>query len=100
MLPLRPPKLNGNVERAQRTHQKKFYYVVDVPDTIAQLQEGLRAQEAAHNSIHPYHALRQRTSWESYQRMARGTVTKAINVRNVRDVLDEYKSLTAPSCSL
>jgi len=32
LLPPRSPKLNGHVQRAQRTHREEFYEVVDLPD--------------------------------------------------------------------
>jgi putative transposase len=67
VLPPRSPKLNGHVERAQRTHQEEFYQVVDLPDTIAELRERLKAQETVYNTIRPHQALGQRTPEEFYQ---------------------------------
>jgi putative transposase len=67
LLPPRSPKLNGHVERAQRTHREEFYEVVDIPDTLAELQEKLRAQEAVYNNIRPHQALGQRTPREFCQ---------------------------------
>jgi transposase InsO family protein len=67
LLPPRSPKLNGHVERAHRTHREEFYQVVDLPDTLAQLRERLRAQETVYNTIRPHQALGQRTPWEFYQ---------------------------------
>lgn len=67
VLPPRSPKLNGHVERAQRTHQEEFYQVVELPESISELQEKLRAQEAVYNTIRPHQALGQRTPWEFCQ---------------------------------
>jgi transposase InsO family protein len=66
-LPRRSPKLNGHVERAHRTHREEFYQVIDPPDTLAELREGLRAHETVYNTIRPHQALGQRTPWEFYQ---------------------------------
>src|SRR3990172_1618177 len=67
VLPPRSPKLNGHVERAQRTHQEEFYQVVDLPDTIGELRQKLRAWETVYNTIRPHQALGQRTPEEFYQ---------------------------------
>ena len=61
------PKLNGHVERAQRTHQEEFYQVVDLPDTIGELRQELRAWETIYNTVRPHQALGQRTPWEVCQ---------------------------------
>jgi putative transposase len=67
LLPPRSPKLNGHVERAQRTHQEEFYPVVDLPDTIGELRQELRAWETVYNTVRPHQALGQRTPWEVCQ---------------------------------
>jgi transposase InsO family protein len=66
-LPPRSPKLNGHVERANRTHQEEFYQMLDPPDSLDELRDGLRAQETVYNTIRPHQALGQRTPWEFYQ---------------------------------
>ncbi len=66
-LPPRSPKLNGCVERAQRTHQEEFYQVEDLPETIGELRQKLRAWETIYNTVRPHQALGQRTPWEFYQ---------------------------------
>ena len=43
MLPPRSPKLNGCVERAQRTHREEFYQTLDPPASIEELRQKLRA---------------------------------------------------------
>lgn len=74
------------MERAQRTHQEEFYQVVDLPDTLAELRERLRAQEAVYNTIRPHQALGQRTPWEFYQEWLSTQAERGVGVR---DVLDE-----------
>ncbi len=67
VLPPRSPKLNGHVERAQRTHQEEFYQVVDLPETIGELRQKLRAWETVYNTVRPHQALGYQTPWEFYQ---------------------------------
>ncbi len=67
VLPPRSPKLNGHVERAQRTHREEFYQVVDLPDTIGELRRKLRAWETVYNRIRPHQALGQQTPGAFYQ---------------------------------
>ena len=57
VLPPRSPKLNGSVERAQRTHREEFYQVVALPDTIGELRQKLRAWETVYNTRRPHQAL-------------------------------------------
>lgn len=61
VLPPRSPKLNGGVERAQRTHKEEFYEVVDYPDSIDELRILLLGQEQTYNTVRPHQALGQRT---------------------------------------
>ena len=44
-LPPRSPKLNGRVERANRTHREEFYEVYELPWTVASLNVRLREWE-------------------------------------------------------
>jgi len=57
VLPPRSPKLNGSVERAQRTHREEFYNVIDWPDSITELRRMLRRQEIVYNTIRPHQSL-------------------------------------------
>jgi putative transposase len=66
-LPPRSPKLNGHVERAQRTHREEFYQMLDPPDSLAELRVRLRVHETIYNTIRPHQALGQRTPWEFCQ---------------------------------
>ncbi len=56
-LPPRSPKLNGSVERAQRTHTEEFYEVYDGDFEIAPLNDALRAWEWTYDHIRPHQAL-------------------------------------------
>ena len=56
-LPIRSPKLNGGVERANRTHTEEFYEVTDLPAELEPLQAGLRSWEVCYNTIRPHQAL-------------------------------------------
>ena len=57
VLPPRSPKLNGHVERSNRTHREEFYQVVKLPTTLAEVNRALRKWEAIHNSYRPHQAL-------------------------------------------
>ena len=57
VLPPRSPKLNGRVERAQRTHKEEFYQLLDPPDTLAEMRARLLIQEQRYNTYRPHHAL-------------------------------------------
>jgi len=61
VLPPRSPKLNGCVERAQRTHKEEFYQMLDPPDSLAELRRLLLAQELCYNTVRPHQALGQLT---------------------------------------
>ena len=56
-LPPRSPKLNGAVERAQRTHTEEFYQVHELPWTVAPLNARLREWEYVYNHVRPHQAL-------------------------------------------
>jgi len=57
VLPPRSPKLNGHVERAQRTHTEEFYEVTDTGFEIAELNEALLQWERVYNTVRPHQAL-------------------------------------------
>jgi transposase InsO family protein len=64
VLPPRSPKLNGRVERAQRTHKEEFYQLVDPPDSLADLRAQLLEQEQRYNTYRPHQALGHKTPQE------------------------------------
>jgi putative transposase len=57
VLPPRSPKLNGHVERAQRTHTEEFYdrYLGELD--LKSLNEGLQKWEGIYNTVRPHHSL-------------------------------------------
>jgi putative transposase len=64
VLPPRSPKLNGRVERAQRTHKEEFYQMLDPPDSLSELRQRLLGQEICYNTVRPHQALGQKTPQE------------------------------------
>ncbi len=58
VLPPRSPKLNGQVERANRTHAEEFYEVTDADFDIHSLNPALRQWEQTYNTIRPHQALK------------------------------------------
>ena len=56
-LPPRSPKLNGAVERANRTHTEEFYEITDAEPDLATLQVALLDSETTYNTVRPHQAL-------------------------------------------
>ncbi len=61
VLPPKSPKLNGSVERAQRTHTEEFYQVYEVPWNVTDLNPRLQKWEKVYNCIRPHQALNYKT---------------------------------------
>lgn len=57
MLPPRSPKLNGAVERAQRTHTEEFYQVTPCSLEMKKLNRELRQWERIYNTVRPHQSL-------------------------------------------
>jgi len=57
VLPPRSPKLNGQVERANRTHTEEFYEVTDCDFELTPLNTELHQWERTYNTIRPHQAL-------------------------------------------
>ena len=83
VLPPRSPKLNGRVERAQRTHKEEFYQLLDPPDSLAELRAQLLKQEQRYNTYRPHQALGYKTPKEWLLAFAEREVS-------VRHLPDEY----------
>ena len=67
VLPPRSPKLNGCVERAQRTHTEEFYELYDGDLALVPLNRALRAWENVYNTVRPHQALGYRTPAQAVQ---------------------------------
>lgn len=57
VLPPHSPKLNGHVERAQRTHTEEFYQCCSAAPTVADLGRELAKWEVRYNTVRPHQAL-------------------------------------------
>ena len=57
VLPPRSPKLNGRVERANRTHTEEFYELTPCALSITELNRELQAWERTYNTVRPHQAL-------------------------------------------
>jgi len=68
VLPPRSPKLNGAVERANRTHTEEFYEVTDSTFELADLRPKLLEWENTCNNIRPNQALNYLTPAEYLER--------------------------------
>ena len=66
-LPPRSPKLNGHVERANRTHREEFYEVEEVDLSIEEHNRQLEQWQYVYNHIRPHQALDYLTPNEYYQ---------------------------------
>ena len=67
VLPPHSPKLNGRVERANRTHTEEFYQVYDGDLNLAALGPALLEWEHTYNTIRPHQALDWQTPLEYLQ---------------------------------
>ena len=68
VLPPRSPKLNGAVERANRTHTEEFYEVTDSSFELADLRPKLLQWENICNTFRPNQALNYLTPLENLER--------------------------------
>lgn len=57
VLPPRSPKLNGCVERGNRTHREEFYEVYDLDWNVAELRPDLLNWERIYNTVRPHQSL-------------------------------------------
>lgn len=64
VLPPRSPKLNGCVERSNRTHTEEFYEVNDFSFDIKELNQQLRTWETVYNTVRPHQHLNNLTPLE------------------------------------
>ncbi|MGH9487175.1 MAG: integrase core domain-containing protein [Terriglobales bacterium] len=64
VLPPHSPKLNGHVERANRTHTEEFHEITPSDWHLPALNRQLRAWETTYNTVRPHQALAYRTPLE------------------------------------
>ena len=64
VLPRCSPKLNGQVERAHRTHNEEFYEITPSDWSLPQLNQQLRIWETIYNTVRPHQALDYQTPQE------------------------------------
>jgi transposase InsO family protein len=57
VLPPRSPKLNGAVERANRTHTEEFYELYDGAWSVTAIRPELLAWETIYNTVRPHQSL-------------------------------------------
>jgi putative transposase len=72
VLPPRSPKLNGCVERGNRTHTEEFYEWTTAHPSVAGLTPALRDWEHVYNSIRPHQALGYLTPTEFLETLREG----------------------------
>ena len=64
VLPPRSPKLNGHVERAQRTHTEEFHDLYMGELDLKSVNEALQEWEVFYNTVRPHHSLDLKTPAE------------------------------------
>ena len=70
VLPPHSPKLNGHVERANRTHTEEFYEVAHLPWSVAELNQHALAWERVYNTVRPHQALGYKTPKQFLEELA------------------------------
>ncbi len=88
MLPPRSPKLNGHVERLQRTFREEFY-TRPLPTGVRELQAELKAYLDHYNRRRPHRALGGLAPLEFLARMQEGSVPQGVS-----NVVANYTPLT------
>ena len=78
VLPPRSPKLNGHVERANRTHREEFYEVYDVDLDLEAHNKQLETWAHVYNYIRPHQSLDYLTPYQYYRQWKHGPRQKAL----------------------
>lgn len=73
VLPPRSPKLNGHVERAQRTHTEEFYQTRVSGENVEEVREELLEWEYIYNEIRPHQSLGYKTPSEFLEAFERAS---------------------------
>ena len=84
VLPPRSPKLNGCVERANRTHKEEFYEVYHMTYTVAGIRAAQRRWEKIYNTVRPHQALEYLTPLEYLQQHGLSTERRSCHERTER----------------
>lgn len=66
-IPPRSPKLQGYVERANRTYREEFYEVEDISEDLEEHNRQLEENDRVYNTIRPHQSLAYLTPAEYYQ---------------------------------
>lgn len=67
LIPPKTPKLQGYVERANRTHREEFYEVEDISEDLEEHNQQLEEKDRVYNTIRPHQSLAYLTPAEYYQ---------------------------------
>jgi putative transposase len=78
VLPPKSPKLNGHVERSNRTHREEFYEVYDVDLNMEEHNKQLAKWEHVYNYIRPHESLDYLTPYQYYRQWKRDSRQKAL----------------------
>jgi putative transposase len=78
VLPPKSPKLNGHVERSNRTHREEFYEVYDVALNLEEHNKQLAKWEHVYNYIRPHESLDYLTPYQYYRQWKRDSRQKAL----------------------
>jgi transposase InsO family protein len=78
VLPPKSPKLNGHVERSNRTHREEFYEVYDVALNLEEHNKQLTKWEHVYNYIRPHESLDYLTPYQYYRQWKRDSRQKAL----------------------
>ena len=78
VLPPKSPKLNGHVERSNRTHREEFYEVYDVDLDLEEHNRQLAKWEHVYNYIRPHQSLDYLTPYQYYRQWKRDSRQKAL----------------------
>ncbi len=79
VLPPRSPKLNGHVERAQRTHTEEHWELSSCDTDVGTMRRELREWEKVYNTVRPHQALGYLTPLEFVDRWkAKQTISQVV----------------------
>lgn len=80
VIPPRSPKLQGYVERANRTHREEFYEVEDIAVELEEHNQQLEQWDLVYNTIRPHQSLAYLTPDEYYQRWMKNHPTRSVSL--------------------